>query len=80
MVIQVNKREITEINTETNVNNLERSFKVFSKIQTELDNLRSQANIDINTELFVEMYKQDHLCPSVQGQDRDQPGNTGQPG
>ncbi|PDH57460.1 MAG: hypothetical protein CNE38_00450 [Rhodothermaeota bacterium MED-G12] len=57
MVIQVNKREITEIDTETNVNNLQRSFKVFSKIQTELDSLRSQANIDINTELFEEMYK-----------------------
>ena len=57
MVIQVNKREITEIDTETNVNNLQRSFKVFSKIQTELDSLRSQANIDINTELFKEMYK-----------------------
>ena len=57
MVIQVNRREITEIDTETNVNNLQRSFKVFSKIQTELDSLRSQANIDINTELFEEMYK-----------------------
>ncbi len=57
MVIQVNKREITEIDSETNVNNLQRSFKVFSKIQTELDSLRSQANIDINTELFEEMYK-----------------------
>ena len=57
MVIQVNRREITQIDTETNVNNLQRSFKVFSKIQTELDSLRSQANIDINTELFEEMYK-----------------------
>ena len=57
MVIQVNRREVTQIDTETNVNNLQRSFKVFSTIQTELDSLRSQANIDINTELFKEMYK-----------------------
>ena len=49
MVIQVNRREVTQIDTETNVNNLQRSFKVFSTIQTELDSLRSQANIDINT-------------------------------
>lgn len=57
MVLQVNRRDISEIATQTRVDDLQRSFKVYNMIQTEVDSLRSLANIEIDTELFEEISK-----------------------
>ena len=57
MVLQVNRRDISEIATQTKVDDLQRSFKVYDTIQTEVDSLRALANIEIDTELFEEISK-----------------------
>jgi len=57
MVLQVNRRDISEIATQTKVDDLQRSFKVYNTIQTEVDSLRALANIEIDTELFEEISK-----------------------
>jgi hypothetical protein len=55
--LQVNRRDISEIATQTKVDDLQRSFKVYNTIQTEVDSLRALANIEIDTELFEEISK-----------------------
>jgi hypothetical protein len=57
LVIRVDEREITEIATTTNTDDLERSFKVYDSIRAEIDSLRAEAEIVINDELFQEMYR-----------------------
>ena len=57
MVLQVNRRDISEVTTQTRVDDLQRSFKVYNTIQTEVDSLRAMANIEIDTELFEEISK-----------------------
>ena len=57
MVLKVIRRDISEVTTQTRVDDLQRSFKVYNTIQTEVDSLRSIANIEIDFELFEEISK-----------------------
>lgn len=57
LVLQVDEREVEEIATETRVADLERSYKVYDAIKSEVDSLRNLADIEIDTELFNEMYQ-----------------------
>ena len=56
LVLQVNERDVTEIATSTKTTDLERSFKVYDAIRTEIDSLRAMADININEQRFQEMY------------------------
>lgn len=56
-VLYVKQRSIEEVGISTNVSDLERSFKVYQAIRDEVDSLRNQADIDINMELFQEIYE-----------------------
>ena len=57
ILLQVDEREIIEISSETNYDDLQKSFKVFDSIRKELDYLRSEANIEVDRNLFEEISK-----------------------
>ena len=57
LIINVKERNITDIATETKVNDLERSFKAYASIQKEIDSLRTHSYIEIDTTLFYEIAK-----------------------
>lgn len=57
MVFQLNERDIEEINSQTIVDNLETRYKVFNRISSEVERLRAQAIIKVDTLLFDEIYE-----------------------
>ena len=57
LIINVQKRNITDIATKTKMNDLERSYKAYASIQKEIDSLRSNSVINIDTTLFYEIAK-----------------------
>ena len=57
ILLQVDEREIIEISSVTNYDDLQKSFKVFDSIRKELDYLRSEANIEVDRSLFEEISK-----------------------
>lgn len=56
-VLNVEQRSIEEVGISTNVSDLERSYKVYQAIRGEVDSLRREADIEINMELFREIYE-----------------------
>jgi len=56
VVIQVLERDIEEITSNTKISDLERSYKVYTAIQSEIDSLKKEAEIYIDEELFDEIY------------------------
>ncbi len=56
-VLNLNRREITEVSNSTESADIEMRYKVFSTINSEIEQLRQQADIQINTELFDEIYE-----------------------
>ncbi|MCG8372648.1 MAG: peptidylprolyl isomerase [Balneolales bacterium] len=57
MVINVLEREVTEISKSTSVTDLETRYKVYSKINGEIKQLREWASIEIDTLLFDSIYE-----------------------
>ena len=57
MVFHLNEREIEDINIDMLVENLETRYKVFSRINNEIEELRNQAQITVDTLLFDEIYE-----------------------
>jgi len=57
LIINVKERNITDIATETKMDDLERSFKAYASIQKEIDSLRTHSYIEIDTTLFYEIAK-----------------------
>ena len=56
VVIQVIERNIEEITSSTKISDLERSYKVYHAIQSEIDSLKKVADIYIDEDLFDEIY------------------------
>jgi parvulin-like peptidyl-prolyl isomerase len=56
VVIQVLERDIEEITSKTKISDLERSYKVYKAIQSEIDSLKKEADIYIDEDLFDEIY------------------------
>ncbi len=56
MVLNVLKREITEINDQTNTSLLETRYKVFNTLNEEIVGLREGAEITVDTLLFNDIY------------------------
>lgn len=56
-VLNVEQRSIEEVGISTKVSDLERSYKVYQAIRGEVDSLRREADIEINMELFREIYE-----------------------
>ena len=54
-IINVKERNITDIATETKMDDLERSFKAYASIQKEIDSLRTHSYIEIDTTLFYDI-------------------------
>lgn len=57
MVLNVTGREITEVSNETAVADIETRFKVYSKINGEIEQLREAATIKVDTLLFDDIYE-----------------------
>ena len=57
LIINVKERNITDIATETKMDDLERSFKAYASIQKEIDSLRTHSYIEIDTTLFYDIAK-----------------------
>lgn len=57
LVLQVEERLIEEVATSTGSVDLERSYKVYEAIRSEVDSLRNRADIQIDTERFEEIAK-----------------------
>ena len=55
LIINVKERNITDIATETKMDDLERSFKAYASIQKEIDSLRTLSYIEIDTTLFYDI-------------------------
>ncbi|NBW69934.1 MAG: hypothetical protein EBR32_00780 [Bacteroidetes bacterium] len=55
LIINVKERNITDIATETKMDDLERSFKAYASIQKEIDSLRTHSYIEIDTTLFYDI-------------------------
>lgn len=56
MVFQLNQRDVEDVNVNTLVDNLETRYKVFSRINGEVDRLREAAVIKVDTLLFNSIY------------------------
>lgn len=56
-VLNVEQRSIEEVGISTKVSDLEHSYKVYQAIRGEVDSLRREADIEINMELFREIYE-----------------------
>lgn len=56
-VLNVEQRSIEEVGVSTKVSDLEHSYKVYQAIRGEVDSLRREADIEINMELFREIYE-----------------------
>jgi hypothetical protein len=56
-VLNVEQRSVEEVGISTKVSDLERSYKVYQAIRGEVDSLRREADIEINMELFQEIYE-----------------------
>lgn len=56
-VLQLNNREITEVTDVTESADIEKRFRVFSSINSEVESLREQTVIQIDTVLFNEIYE-----------------------
>lgn len=57
MVLMVQDREQRIVSEDSKVDDLQRSYRVYSAIQEEIDSLRSLADIQIDTTLFDSIYK-----------------------
>ncbi len=57
MVLNVTEREITEVSNSTAVADIETRFKVYSKINGEIEQLREEATIKVDSLLFDSIYE-----------------------
>lgn len=56
-VLYVEDRETEEVGVNTKIADLEGPYKVYKTIRSEVDSLRASADLEINTELFEEIYQ-----------------------
>lgn len=57
MVFHLNERDTEDVNIETRVGNLETRYKVFNRINNEVEMLREKAIIKVDTLLFDKIYE-----------------------
>ncbi len=57
MVFKLVERDVEDVNIETRVGNLETRYKVYDRINSEVEMLREQATIKVDTLLFDEIYE-----------------------
>ncbi len=57
MVFKLIERDVEDVNIETRVGNLETRYKVYDRINSEVEMLREQATIKVDTLLFDEIYE-----------------------
>lgn len=57
MVFKLIERDVEDVNIETRVGNLETRYKVYNRINSEVEQLREQATIKVDTLLFDEIYE-----------------------
>jgi hypothetical protein len=57
MVINVQERDFTEINTTTSISDIETNYKVYNTLSSEVKNLRESATIEVDSTLFDDIYE-----------------------
>jgi hypothetical protein len=57
MVLNVVQRDLTEVKDETSTADIETKYRVFTTINSEIESLRKEATIKVDTLLFNDIYE-----------------------